>query len=716
MPIALWDSGEWDADIWAPTTVAEALEMYPDIAHGVPVGLGDWRLSVEALLPYDPGALWGVGLWGTAEWSSVLWYDLTPWVRGLQWTRGSDEPYGRPRIGMLECTLDSADDRWSPWYVGDTDGAGYFGPGTLVRVGLRSDTDTRAGGWLPQFCGILDRWGQTYVGPNGADRFVDFSANETLRDLAQIDENALVSAVGSGENPVERLERLLTAAEWKYGDLQVEAQHVLFSPGTYPLQSTDMSANRLAECYQAADACDADFRTDRKGRALLTNPEYIGNIGDADSEHLPQVDFSYQLVNTYQHPYWGVDWQNRTGTGATTVRFAGQRTEGFTSIVSDDSVVNDARFARVGGTQQTSEQVQSIATYGRRTLVRNDFPNTTDTPVGQIADYVTIRRGLNALRVENVTVDVVDNKRLNPADLLQDGAHVTNGKLYLEGSTGNFANTPDSAALDITGDIDIIMRLKVDDWTPSVAQTLVSKGQLGAYQIMLYLSRMYLTISGTNEGYVAISDLGVTDGEASWVRVTRDSTTGAINWYRVDDQDDVPTSWGTAKTDGGPEGSGAITVNGLSLCLGARPDLGGATFSQFGESPVVFYECIVKDGIDGTTVFDLGVDAAANNAATFTAASGQTVTVHNAGSGPDTDAYGLLMAAVDVHTPCYVYSPDRVEPGTSGRPWIFAYLAGMTHRITPRNGGEVTWQADFRFDTRTVVSIPGAQITSELAS
>lgn len=703
MPVALWDSGEWDADIWAPTTIAEALEMYPDIAHGVPVGLGDWRLSVEALLPYDPGALWGVGLWGTAEWSSVLWYDLTPWVRGLQWTRGSDEPYGRPRIGMLECTLDSTDDRWSPWYVGDTDGAGYFGPGTLVRVGLRSDTDTRAGGWLPQFCGILDRWGQTYVGPNGADRFVDFSANETLRDLSQIDENALVSAVGSGENPVERLERLLTAAEWKYGDLQVEAQHVLFSPGTYPLQSTDMSANRLAECYQAADACDADFRTDRKGRALLTNPEYIGNIGDADSEHLPQVDFSYQLVNTYEHPYWGVDWQNRTGTGATTVRFAGQRTEGFTSIVSDDSVVNDARFARVGGTQQTSEQVQSIATYGRRTLVRNDFPNTTDGPVGQIADYVTIRRGLNALRVENVTVDVVDSKRLNPADLLQDGAHVTNGALHLPGSSGDYASVPDEAALDITGDIEVVLRMSVGD--ASATGTIVSKG--GAAWLLYWDGSTGKLTSYTNGAVFASSSaLTFSDDQTVWLKWTR-TTGGTHSFYWAEDQDAEPTSW----TAAGTTAAAAAALGTTSTAL----DFGTNALSGFYKQQVL-KECIIRDGIAGSIVFDLGVDAAANNAATFEAASGQTVTVHSTGSGPDTDAYGLLMAAVDVHTPCYVYSPDGVEPGTSGRPWIFAYLAGMTHRITPRNGGEVTWQADFRFDTRTVVSIPGAQITSELAS
>ena len=60
-------------------------------------------------------------------------------------------------------------------------------PGTVVRVGVRSATDTRANGWIPQITTITDSWSETYVGV-GADKFVDVTAFETLRDLATIDD------------------------------------------------------------------------------------------------------------------------------------------------------------------------------------------------------------------------------------------------------------------------------------------------------------------------------------------------------------------------------------------------------------------------------------------------------------------------------------------------------------------------------------------------
>jgi hypothetical protein len=130
--------------------------------------------------------------------------------------------------------LDSATKiRFSPWNKNTPFGTvGYFAPGTIIRVGIRSATDTRAGGWLPQITCIVDQWSPVYADPTGADRFVDVSAVETLRDLAQIDENALPGVVGGGENPVERIERLLDAADWKYG-LLVEARQLLSVPQVF---------------------------------------------------------------------------------------------------------------------------------------------------------------------------------------------------------------------------------------------------------------------------------------------------------------------------------------------------------------------------------------------------------------------------------------------------------------------------------------------------
>jgi hypothetical protein len=398
--VSRWNTARWATDRWPALSVADLLQQAPDPARGVPIGLGDWRLSVEILLPSDQLSTWGMAEWGEQEWNVLAWHDITEHVRGLSWTRGRDEPYGRPRVGELTVTLESLADEFSPFNKTPPLGTpAYFGPGTIVRVGARSATDTRADGWLPQFCGVVDAWSYTYGDPTAVERFVDVSVVETLRDLAQIDANALPAAVGLNEAPIPRFQRLLAAAGWPYG-LLVEAQNIIGFPASYPMQATAMTLNRLAECYLTADSCDVTFRTDRTGAALLTSPSYISS--GADPKLLPLIEFSFANANT---PAIYFAWYPSTASGGN-IAVVPYLADSFKAAPDDSNVVNDARFARVGGTQQVWERRASISRYGRRTLVRSDFIVNSDAVVLQQAQYVTARQALNVLRVNALTVDV----------------------------------------------------------------------------------------------------------------------------------------------------------------------------------------------------------------------------------------------------------------------------------------------------------------------
>jgi hypothetical protein len=88
---AKWDEAQWGVDKWAALTVAELLQQPPATGRGVPTGLGDWRLSVEILLPADQNAVWGRAVWGEATWNYLAWRDLTPVGARL----GMDEGSGR---------------------------------------------------------------------------------------------------------------------------------------------------------------------------------------------------------------------------------------------------------------------------------------------------------------------------------------------------------------------------------------------------------------------------------------------------------------------------------------------------------------------------------------------------------------------------------------------------------------------------------------------
>ena len=47
--------------------------------------------------------------------------------------------------------------------------------------------------------------------------------------------------------------------------------------------------------------------------------------------------------------------------------------------------------------------------------------------------------------------------------------------LRVTGTSGDYASTPDAAALDITGDIDLRVKVALDDWTPAAESTLIAK-------------------------------------------------------------------------------------------------------------------------------------------------------------------------------------------------------------------------------------------------
>lgn len=134
--------------------LAQALQEPPIGIRGhlIGHGAGDWRVVVQLLLPSDALSVWGIGIWGEAVWNTLTWIDITDFVRGMQWTRGASSFNGRPEVGVAEITLDNTGRlMFSPWngissfrntvpseIVGDhkvlANSAGYFSPGTLVRI------------------------------------------------------------------------------------------------------------------------------------------------------------------------------------------------------------------------------------------------------------------------------------------------------------------------------------------------------------------------------------------------------------------------------------------------------------------------------------------------------------------------------------------------------------------------------------------------------
>jgi hypothetical protein len=223
--------------------------------------------------------------------------------------------------------------------------------------------------------------------------------------------------------------------------------------------------------------------------------------------------------------------------------------------------------------------------------------------------------------------------------------HTGTNYLYLPGIASNYASAPDSAALDITGDIEVVMRVAMDDWTPTAIQTLACKHDAGSQRSWLF--EVNLTsgalrfrnsttgASGTEITYTSSASPVVSDGAALWVKVTLDVDNGAAGktctFYTAADQATEPSSWtqlGTPQTSAGTTSvfAGTAQVGIGCIANGATNPLSGKV-----------YRTIVRNGIDGTTVFDAnfttGITSGGQATFTESSANAATVTINRATSG-----------------------------------------------------------------------------------
>ena len=200
--------------------------------------------------------------------------------------------------------------------------------------------------------------------------------------------------------------------------------------------------------------------------------------------------------------------------------------------------------------------------------------------------------------------------------------------LVLKGVAGQYASTPDTAALSITGDIDIQCKVAMDTWTPAGDMCLVAKEQsTGTRCYRLNVSSTgRLTLVHSPDGPTALTGTstvvtGLTDGATKWVRVTLDVDDGAgnrvYNFYLSDDGSTWTQLGATVTT----AGTTSLNDTAAPLEIGSR-NLGANTLVAG-----TVHRAIVKDGIAGTTVFDADFDAQTLGTISFVESSANAATV-----------------------------------------------------------------------------------------
>lgn len=213
---------------------------------------------------------------------------------------------------------------------------------------------------------------------------------------------------------------------------------------------------------------------------------------------------------------------------------------------------------------------------------------------------------------------------------------------YLPGIAGNYASTPDSAAVSVTGDIDLCVRVALTDWTPAATCSLIGKNTAAdpnrdfMLNVVATTGLLQAVWSPTGAAAAQISKSStvaptVADGAALWVRVTIDVDNGAagndVKFYTAPDSASIPSSWTQLGTTVTTAGTTSIHDGTAVLSVGAVGS--GATQPVTGK----VYRALVYSGIGGTLVADYDPSRSVEPHATFTASTGEVWTQNRAASG-----------------------------------------------------------------------------------
>lgn len=229
--------------------------------------------------------------------------------------------------------------------------------------------------------------------------------------------------------------------------------------------------------------------------------------------------------------------------------------------------------------------------------------------------------------------DIVDawSRRCNDAQLVVSPPCEcrTESQMSLDGTTGTYASTPNSAATSIPSDIDLRFFGAPDAWG-GATQALVGKNDVGDTSYVMQLNPAGFVALGLSDDGGAATFVtsgvvtGFADGAAGGVRVTWRQSDGRVQFFVADNPEDPD---GTTWTQLGADQTIAIASIFASSTGAEIGSINGGTARLY-SGTVTYVE--IRDGIDGTVVADPDFRGEEPGTVTFTDGPGNVWTLNGA--------------------------------------------------------------------------------------
>lgn len=261
-------------------------------------------------------------------------------------------------------------------------------------------------------------------------------------------------------------------------------------------------------------------------------------------------------------------------------------------------------------------------------LNRTDQLTTTD---------ISLTTWLDNFAANDITQATAANK---PLALLWNSQY--KNYIYFPGISGNSCSSPDSAAADITGDIDIRVIVAPNAWASN--NMLISKwGSAGNRSYNFYIdSSAKPVIQWSTNGTTALSvtsnvAITATDYEALAVRAVLVVDEGGSHVVRFYTSVDNGSTWVQLNIDQYGIGVTSIFSSTASLTVGYN------TSNTSGLTGKLF-NAVIRNGVNGTVAVNFNADRGNSYSDTFTATTGEVWTI----ARTSTDGYKAILVDENV--------------------------------------------------------------------